>query len=183
MSKIGVVYFSGTGTTAALAAEVISGIEDSGSIALDLPILGDDIKDGRWQNEQLAAQLDECDGVIFGSPTYMGSTAAQMKAFMDAMAPRWFTQAWRDKIASAFTTSSLPAGDKYNCLIDLTTFAMQMGMVWVGTGENFSAGVNSNGFYFGAGATASNPDQLGDVDKATGKHLGTRVAALCERLG
>ena len=182
MVTIGIVYFSGSGTTAALAEEVIAGITDSGAQAKPFRIQGEQIINGRWDDEALALQLDDCDAIIFGSPTYMGSTSSQLKSFMDAMSPRWFTQAWRNKVASGFTASSLAAGDKANTLIDLTTFAMQMGMIWVGTGENFSAGVNANGFYFGAGATASSPDQLTDIDRATGRHLGRRVVEVTERM-
>jgi len=35
------------------------------------------------------------------------------------------------KLASAFTVSSLPAGDKHH-LLSMFVFAMQHGMVWVG---------------------------------------------------
>ncbi len=183
MPRVGVVYFSGTGTTAGLAASVIEGVKAAGGEALDLPVVGEDIIEGRWQNDTLAEQLDSCDAIIFGTPTYMGSIAGQMKSFLDAMAPRWFTQAWRNKVASGFTASSLASGDKLSTFNALATFAMQMGMAWVGTGGNFSEGVNPNGFYFGAGATASAPDQLTEIDLATGRHLGARVTEFAEKLG
>ena len=182
MIQIAVVYFSGSGTTAAFAKSVIEGAEAGGAEVLDLPILADDITGGRWSNDEMAAQLDAADAIILGTPTYMGDVSAQLKAFMDAMAPRWFTQAWKDKLASGFTASSLAAGDKLNTFTSLTTFAMQMGMIWVGTGGHFSEGVNPNGFYHGAGATASAPDQLTDVDMETGRHLGKRVAFTANRL-
>jgi multimeric flavodoxin WrbA len=182
MAIIGVVYFSGTGTTAGLAQAVIEGARSAGAQVHDLPILGTDIKEGRWANEAMAEQLDQCDAIIFGTPTYMGSISAQTKSFLDAMAPRWFTQAWRDKVASGFTASSLAAGDKLSTFQGLATFAMQMGMIWCGIGGNFSEGVNPNGFYYGAGATASTPDQLTEIDLNTGRHLGKRVVNLVERL-
>lgn len=178
MTSIGVVYFSGSGTTAAFAQAVIEGARGANAEVHDLPILGSDINEGRWVNDEFAEKLDGCDAIIFGTPTYMGSVSAQLKSFFDAMAPRWFTQAWKDKIASAFTASSLASGDKLSAFQAMTTFAMQMGMVWVGTGGNFSDGVNPNGFYYGAGATASTPDQLTDIDLATGRHLGERVARI-----
>lgn len=178
MTQIAILYFSGTGTTARLAEAVIAGVEQTGAQALDLPISGSDIIEGRWQNDVQAAQLDQCAAIIFGSPTYMGSVAGQLKAFFDAMAPRWFSQAWKNKIASGFTASSLASGDKSATFVTMTTFAMQMGMIWCGTGASFSDNLNANGFYFGAGATASAPDQLSEMDLATGTHLGARVAEL-----
>ena len=192
LPRVGVVYFSGTGTTAKLAQAVmegarLAGLPPSGAGAdrhqvLDLPIIADDILKGRWQNDALAASLDGCDAIILGTPTYMGSISAQMKAFLDAMAPRWYSQVWKDKVASAFTASSLASGDKLSTFHALATFAMQMGMIWCGTGGNISDKVNPNGFYFGAAATAGSPDQLNDIDLATGKHLGARVVMVTTRL-
>lgn len=179
MVKIGVVYFSGTGTTAKLAQAVIEG---AGAEVLDLPIVGDDIVGGRWSNDALAEHLDNCDAIILGTPTYMGSISGQMKSFIDAMAPRWFSQVWKDKIASAFTASSLASGNKSSTFSGLATFAMQMGMIWCGTGGSFSDGVNPNGFYFGAGATASAPDQLTEFDLHTARHLGALVTELAVKL-
>jgi NAD(P)H dehydrogenase (quinone) len=182
MIRIGVVYFSGSGTTAGLAQAVIDGVRESHADPLDLPIVGSDIQDGRWANDDLAQQLDGAQGIVFGTPTYMGSVSGQMKAFLDAMAPRWYTQAWKDKVASGFTASSLPSGDKLSTFNALATFAMQMGMVWCGTGGTFADEVNANGFYFGAGATASTPEQLTEIDLATGVYLGRRVADLAGKL-
>lgn len=182
MAKIGVVYFSGTGTTAAVAAAVMEGIVDAGAQVIEVRIAGEDIIEGRWQNDTLAASLDDCDGILFGTPTYMGSVSGQLKSFFDAMAPRWFTQTWRNKVAGGFTASSLSAGDKAGAFTAMSTFAMQMGMIWVGTGAGFSENLNLNGFYFGSGATASAPDQLTDVDLATAKHLGGRLSSIAAKL-
>ena len=182
MTTVGVVYFSGSGTTAKLAESVITGATEAGASVLDLPIVGTDIIEGRWANDGIAESLDSCDAIIFGTPTYMGSVSGQLKSFMDAMAPRWFAQTWRNKLASGFTASSLASGDKSGAFTAMTNFAMQMGMVWVGTGASFSEGLNPNGFYYGAGATASTPDQLTEIDLKTGQHLGGRVVEVAHRL-
>jgi NAD(P)H dehydrogenase (quinone) len=70
--------------------------------------------------EEAAAKLDELDGadaIIFGCPTYMGNMSAGMKAFIEAAAVKWFSLAWKDKIAGAFTNSSSFSGDKLNTLV------------------------------------------------------------------
>ncbi len=79
-------------------------------------------------------ELDDADAVIFGTATYMGNIAAEMKRFMEASVKKWFQAAWKDKIAGAFTNSSSFSGDKLNTLQGLVVFAMQHGMIWVGTG-------------------------------------------------
>jgi NAD(P)H dehydrogenase (quinone) len=35
----------------------------------------------------------------------MGNTSADMKKFIEVAAKKWFTLAWKDKIAGAFTNS------------------------------------------------------------------------------
>ncbi len=175
MTTIGIVFFSGTGTTRALADSVREGVDSTGATCHVLEVLGGDINEGRWMNDAMGSTLDDCDAIIFGTPTYMGCVAGQMKCFMDAMAGRWYSNAWNGKLGAAFTVSSLGSGDKLNALIDLTTFAMQMGMQWIGTGASPADGLNPNGFYFGVGAQASHAGELTDIDKATAVHLGKRV--------
>ncbi len=183
MSEVAVIYFSGTGTTRTAAEHVVKGCGKVDGINVTLlEIVGEDIDQGRWQNDDLAAQLDAADAIIFGSPTYMGAVSGQMKCFMDAMAPRWYTAAWRDKIGAAFTVSSLAAGDKLNALTDFVTFGMQMGLIWCGTGGSFGDGVNAHGFYLGAGLQ-SGPDGFTEIDIATAEFLGERVGHLVTRIG
>jgi len=177
LTKVAIVYFSGTGTTRAVARAIREGVESAGAECVMHEILGADIREGRWSNEAVVASLDSCDAMVFGTPTYMGSVAAQMKSFMDAVVPRWYAKAWDNKLAAGFTASSLASGDKLNCLFTLVTFAMQMCMRWVGTGASPSDGLNLNGFYLGVGVSASTPEEIDPVDLKTAAHLGARVVA------
>ena len=118
MTKLGVVYYTGGGTTARFADAVAEGAKSAGCDVYVHQIAGSEIQEGRWQNDSVLSELDACDAVVFGSPTYMGGVAAQMKAFMDALAPRWYSQAWNGKRAGAFTVSAKRSGDKLNCLLE-----------------------------------------------------------------
>ena len=182
MTSVAIVYFTGSGTTKAVADFVIEGVASQRVDIKAVQIESTEIVEGRWQNEDKAAQLDECDAIIFGSPTYMGSVAAQMKSFFDAMAPRWYSQAWNGKVAGAFTVSAKSSGDKVNCLQDISTFAMQMGMIWVGAGIGPLPEYAQNGVYLGLGATAMSPDAITDEDQATAQFLGRRVAEVAAKL-
>ncbi len=86
----------------------------------------------------------------------MGNVSAQMKAFMDSTGDRYFAQKWKNKIASGFSVSGGPSGDKLNSLIAMATFAMQHGMIWVGLGLTSveEDGTNRLGFFWGAGGQA-----------------------------
>lgn len=157
-----VLYHSGYGHTEALAQSVAKGVASAQGVAVTLMKADEDALD--W--DALAA----ADAVIFGSPTYMGSVSAQFKSFMDASSKVWFEQGWKDKLAAGFTVSASMSGDKLNTLIQLSVFAAQHGMVWVGAGElpggNSSTSsqedVNRLGSTLGLMAQA-NADQGADV--------------------
>jgi NAD(P)H dehydrogenase (quinone) len=126
MSKIAVVYHSTYGHTKLQAEAVLRGAQSVAGAAATL-----------YTAEEATAKMDEldsADAIIFGCPTYMGSMSAGMKAFIEAAAKKWFTLAWKDKIAGAFTNSSSFSGDKLNTLVGLVINAMQHGMIYVGLG-------------------------------------------------
>jgi NAD(P)H dehydrogenase (quinone) len=126
MAIVYIVYHSGFGHTKLQAEAVHRGAASVSGI-----------KAGIRTTDEASANLDEldqADAIIFGCPTYMGNMSAEMKKFIEAAAKKWFTLAWKDKIAGAFTNSSSFSGDKLNTLIGLVINAMQHGMIYVGTG-------------------------------------------------
>ncbi len=188
MSTVSIIYFSGSGHTTKLAESIHKGAASVDGVQTNLiAISGDDIAKGRYKNDAVMAQLDASDAIIFGSPTYMGGPAAQFKAFADATGERWFGQKWRDKLASGFTVSSSPSGDKFSTLQYFHTLAMQHGMLWAGLGEMPMQpnGVNRLGSFSGATAQAGfdSPEVAPNAeDKATGELLGKRIASLAAKL-
>ena len=186
MSNIAIVYHSGYGHTAAQAQAVVRGAQKVPGATVTL--LTSDEAQQQWE------KLEAADAIIFGSPTYMGSASAQFKAFMDASSKVWFGQGWKDKIAAGFTNSASQSGDKLSTLVQLTVFAAQHGMIWVGLdlmpGNNNSKGsvndLNRLGGFLGAMAQ-SNADEGPDKgpipsDLLTAEHLGERVAGVAQRL-
>jgi NAD(P)H dehydrogenase (quinone) len=126
MSKIAIIYHSTYGHTKLQAEAVCRGAQSVSSVNAQL-----------YTAAEAAARLDEldaADAIIFGCPTYMGSMSAGMKTFIEAAAKKWFTLAWKNKIAGAFTNSSSFSGDKLNTLLGLVINAMQHGMIFVGLG-------------------------------------------------
>ncbi len=182
MATVSIIYFSGTGHTTKLAEAVQKGAASVAGVTTNLvAISGDDIIKGRYQNDAVLAQIDASDAVIFGSPTYMGGPAAQFKAFADATGGKWYTGAWRDKLAAGFTVSSGPSGDKLSTLHYFFTLAMQLGMIWIGLPElpMNDKGINRLSSYSGVMAQAGQEDPTvapNAADKLTGELLGQRVA-------
>ncbi|MEA5464477.1 flavodoxin family protein [Leptothoe sp. PORK10 BA2] len=151
MVAIAIVYFSGQGHTHQMAAALAQGVEAAGGTPHLLRITGEQIVNGRWQDDSTLATLKAADGIAFGSPTYMGGVAGQFKCFLDAASETWFHQGWKDKIAGGFTHSSSPSGDKQGTLLYLAINAAQHGMLWVGAAEmtNPESGVNRLGSFMG----------------------------------
>jgi len=178
---VAVVYFSGLGATEKLARQVLNGINRIEDVrAIEYQIQGRDIFEGRFDNDESLSILDNADAIIFGSPTYMGSIAAQFKAFADATSDRWDSQQWRNKIAAGFTVGSCLNGDQTNTLKYFSTLASQHGMLWVGldiAGGYNSLGLNRLGCQIGL--VSHNPEgSVHECDLDTAHYLGKRVATI-----
>ena len=191
MAKVSIVYHSGFGHTKLQAEAVHRGVASVKGIEARL-----------LTSEEAIQQLDEldnADAIIFGCPTYMGNMSAKMKEFIEVAAKKWFTLAWKDKIAGAFTNSSSFSGDKLNTLFGLVVNAMQHGMIYVGTGMMPSASHPSHMSRIqGPGPDATNrvgsfvgpmsasfqvqpPDAPSEGDLATAEAYGKRVAEITQQ--
>ncbi|MEQ8427809.1 MAG: flavodoxin family protein [Gammaproteobacteria bacterium] len=181
--KVCVVFHSGYGHTKRQAESVTKGVNSVAGVECKLISVTEISEDSPlWED------LDSCDAMIYGTPTYMGSVSADMKKFMEATSGRWMELKWADKLAAGFTNSASQNGDKQNTLVTLATFAAQHGMVWINLnqapGNNHSGGsvedINRLGASLGAMAQ-SNADEPPDTapiesDLETAKLLGQRVA-------
>ncbi len=183
--QIGIIYFSQTGATAELAQSIRDGIRDSGvAEVFSYQIQAEDILAGRFRRQDVLAALDDCDAILFGSPTYMGGVAAQFKAFADASSERWSGQRWAGKVAAGFTCGNGPNGDQGMTLQYLSILAMQHGMVWVGVDAAHGwrdYGVNRFGTQTGVVAHAPG-SKVHETDLATAAFLGRRVARVTAQM-
>ncbi len=186
-NKIGIVYFSDTGNTEQLANAISKGINSvSNSEIIQYKIDNSDIVNGVFHNEALFEQLADCTAIAFGSPTYMGSVSAQMKAFMDSSAFLWEQQEWADKLAIGFTSGTGINGEQSCTLQTLFTFACQHGMLWLGVDKhNFSKeNLNRMGSQIGivAHTLDANINGLHPVDVATAEYMGQRLAKFVQKI-
>lgn len=193
MAHIAVVYQSERGHTKHLAEAVVRGIAGVSGVSCDaIQIESDRIVSGRFKDESLMEALDRADGIVFGCATYMGSCSAVYKAFLEAaFRPHWIEQRWKDKVAAGFTNSASQNGDKASSLYQLFTFAMQMGMIWVGVGDlpgnNWSGGARSDlnrlGTWIGAmGQSHADEDRPSGGDLDTAERYGARIALITRRM-
>ena len=175
MTKTVVVFHSGYGHTQRVAQFVAQGA-NAQSIAIDAD---GNISEADW------AALDAADAIIFGSPTYMGMASWQFKKFADATSKRWFSSAWKDKVAGGFTISASPSGDKLSTIQYFITLAMQQGMVWVGQPAMNDGTINRIGSNSGVMAQVGPTSPAQDIpqgDLDTAKAYGERVAGVAAKL-
>lgn len=183
MGTVVIIYFSATGTTARLADAMQEGAAKIANVQC-CRIVGDDIVSGRFQNDGILTIADAADGIIFGSPTYMGGPAAQFKAFADATSDRWNEQRWANKVAAGFTTGLCANGDQSQTLAYFTILAAQHGMLWCNLdipGGQDKGGRNRLGSQVGL-VTQAEGGSLPDSDVETARYLGTRLANMASRL-
>lgn len=129
MTQITIVFHSGYGHTKRVAETVAAGAQAEGAkvelVAIDAE---GNVPESAWD------VLKAADGIIFGSPTYMGTVSWQFKKFADASSKPWYTMDWKGKIAAGFTNSATLNGDKGNTITYLAALAAQHKMLWTGTG-------------------------------------------------
>jgi NAD(P)H dehydrogenase (quinone) len=186
MNQIAVVYHSGHGHTQFIARKVADGA--AGEIDAPVALLKADDLIAR------PGDLVRYDGLILGSPTYLGGVSATFKALMDATGGLWRRQQLRGKLAAGFTVSSLPSGDKQSTLQSLFTFCMQHGMIWIGnpfvpeqqTGVPEDDAVNRLGSWTGLMAQArhgSPADAFPPGDERGARLFGANFARSMARIG
>lgn len=121
--SIAVIYHSNYGHTKRVAEAIVTGarqqLPESQAKAVD-------VHEVDW------AFLDQADLLVFGSAVYMGSVTAEFKTFMDETSKRWYHRKWEGKWAAAFANSGGLSGDKLAVLQQISLYAMQHGMNWIG---------------------------------------------------
>lgn len=179
MKKVAVIYHSGHGHTECMAQKVVEGAGSVPGVEVDL-LKANDVS-------ATPEKLMDYDGFIWGSPTYLGGVSGVFKSFMDATGRLWKKQQLKGKLASGFTVSSLPAGDKQTTLLSMFVFSMQHGMLWIGNslmpeqhgGVPYEQAANRLGSWTGMMAQAEHgapADALAPGDIRTAKLFGQDFA-------
>lgn len=183
MANIAVPYFSANGHTQLVAEHIAGGLGEADCSARLIDVA--QLSELDWQ------AMEAADVIVFGTPTFMGSAAAEFKSFMDQTGDFWQQQRWVDKLAAGFTVATFPSGDKLSTLMQLSVFAAQHGMIWVGQDQIGAPvntdlpGINAAGAWLGL-AAQSDPNREALVapdDLETARLFGHRIARAAHRWG
>jgi NAD(P)H dehydrogenase (quinone) len=116
MVNILVCYFSKSGNTKSMAEFIAQGAETEGAVV--------DLRD---VSEVKVDDLLEYHGMIFGSPTYYGTAAAQIKELIDESVKHH--GALEGKVGGAFSSSANLAGGNETTILHILQMLMVHGMV------------------------------------------------------
>ncbi len=195
MSEILVLYFSRHGATEALAREICRGVDSIDGMSSRLRTVPNvssvteateaDIPDDGPPYAELR-DLEECSGLLMGSPTHFGNMAAPLKYFLDGTTGSWFRGELAGKPAGLFTSTSSLHGGQETTLVSMALPLLHHGMLIVGipyTEEALSKTTTGGTPYGASHASWSRPDDLlSEEETALARALGARVADIAKRL-
>ncbi len=162
--RVLVLYHSDTGHTRALAEAVAEGARSvPGAHVVLKPV-----------QEAGNADLETCDALLIGTPTFWGSVATPVKEFIDGQRPFM-----GDKVGGAFATGGSDGGGKELAVLAVLTAMLNNGMIVAGPhyeDEGFRFGG------FGVAATTGKDDPgVDEAELERGRVLGERVTRVAMR--
>ncbi len=194
MGPILVLYYSRNGATREMAYKIARGAEQASvevkirtvpAVSTNCEATESSIPDSGDLFAELS-DLEECSGLILGSPTRFGNMAAPMKYFLDGSSGLWLKGALENKPAAVFTSTSSMHGGQESTLLSMMLPLLHHGMVMVGLpySEPDLAKTSSGGTPYGA-SHVSGPDggmAISDEESRLCIALGKRVAEMATKL-
>lgn len=195
MADILVLYYSRGGSVAKLARHIARGIGEVEGMAARLrsvppvsaatqtasPPVPDD---GAPYVDR--RDLDECAGLILGSPTRFGNMAAPLKHFIDGLGTEWVSGTLVGKPAAVFTSSETMHGGQESTLLSMMIPLLHHGCLLVGIPFTEPAlnTTRTGGTPYGASHVAGAQDdpRPSDDEATLARALGRRVAAIAAKL-
>ena len=194
MKEILVLFYSRDGSTAALAQQVARGVEAGGLGARlrTVPPVAAVTSTAQPPEPPEGApyvdrqDLEDCVGLILGSPTRFGNMAAPMKHFLDSTGAEWVSGTLVGKPAAVFTSTSTPHGGQESTLLSMLLPLLHHGCLIVGIpftepalGSTVGGGSPYGASHLARDRTVTRPS---DDEAHLARVLGERVARIAERL-
>ena len=131
--------------------------------------------------------LEDCAGLIIGSPTRFGNMAAPLKHFIDSLSGQWISGTLSGKPGAVFTSTGSLHGGQETTLTSMMLPLLHHGMLITGltyTTDNLLAETDSGGTPYGAShvSGAMGDRHLTDIERQLGRNLGERVARTALKL-
>ena len=195
MTEVLVLYYSRGGSVARLARQIARGVGEIEGVSARLrtvpPVAAITQtaappvpEDGAPYVEP--RDLDECAGLVLGSPTRFGNMAAPVKHWLDGLGAQWASGALVGKPAAVFTSTATQHGGQESTLLSMMVPLLHHGCVILGIPytEPALSHTRGGGTPYGASHVAGAQDDptLSDDEAALARALGRRVAALTAKV-
>jgi len=195
MPTILVLYYSRYGATKNMAQQVGRGVKSVDGVEARIrtvPVVStvceaveDSIPETGYPYAE-PADLEECDGLVLGSPTRFGNMAAPLKYFLDNTSSQWLAGALIDKPAGVFTSTSSLHGGQETTLTSMMLPLLHHGMIIIGLpySEKELFSTTTGGTPYGASHLAGpeSNNKLSEDEKKLCFALGKRVARFAKQL-
>ena len=195
MSDVLVLYYSRYGATEALAREVCRGVDSVKGMAARLRTVPPVSAVSEATENEIpdagppyvsSTDLEECAGIVMGSPTRFGNMSSALKYFIDSTGADWMKGSLIGKPAGVFTSTSSLHGGSETTLLTMAIPLLHHGMLYVGlpySEEELSTTTTGGSLYGATHVTwGKNPDLLADEEKVIAAKLGKRVAEIAAKL-
>lgn len=193
--EILVLYYSRYGSVAHMARLIAHGIEEVTGVSARIRTVpavstvceatADDIPDSGPPYVSLD-DLEQCQGLVLGSPTRFGNMAAPLKYFLDSTSSYWLSGALIGKPAAVFTSSSTLHGGQESTLLSMMIPLLHHGMLITGIpySEAALSLTTTGGTPYGASHVAGSDNQqpISADEKILCMALGRRVATMAVKL-
>jgi len=191
MKKVLVLYYSRHGATKELSKYIANGIESATECEAVIRTVAAVSTVCEATENEIPAQgdiyasmedLENCDGLILGSPTRFGTIAAPLKYFFDQTTQLWINGTLNNKPAAVFTSTSSMHGGQESTLLSMMLPLIHHGMLIVTVPFNGTrlTTTRSGGTPYGAshlsGVDGETP--ITDEEKEIASYLGKRVASV-----
>ncbi|SEH07286.1 NAD(P)H:quinone oxidoreductase [Candidatus Venteria ishoeyi] len=193
--EILVLYYSRYGNVANMAQHIARGIESVPHCCAKLrtvpPVsetceaVAQTIPEEGAPYAQLE-DLENCAGLLLGSPTRFGNMATPLKYFLDKTSGLWLSGALIDKPGGVFTSTSSLHGGQESTLLSMMIPLLHHGMMVMGLpySEADLSHTQSGGTPYGASHVAGTDSRqsLTEEEQRLCQAQGRRMAETCKRL-
>ena len=185
MPYVLILYYSRTGSVAAMAQQLARGVRRVQGIEARLRTVPPVSADTQASEPAVPtegapyATLDDlrhCAGLLLGSPTRFGNMAAPLKYFLDSTSGLWVNGDLIDKPAAVFTSTSTLHGGQESTLLSMMLPLLHHGMVLMGQPYSEPALTHTR-----RGGTPYGPSHWAEGAEAT--TLSEHETTLCQTLG
>lgn len=195
MSEVLVLYYSRGGSVARLARQIARGIGEVPGMSARLrsvpPVAAITQTAAPPVPEEGAPyveprDLEECAGLVLGSPTRFGNMAAPVKHWLDGLGAQWASGTLVGKPAAVFTSTASQHGGQESTLLTMLVPLLHHGCVVLGIPftEPALSSTRSGGTPYGASHVAGPQDdpQPTEEEAQLARALGRRVAELAAKV-